>query len=161
MVYQRGIQAQTILEDAVRITIEILTDSRDDDAAASQCLAETARISGASASTLITFVPIAFARVWLAGSPLRFPATYLRCIESPEPLKRESFDANPVFLTAYQQAQQLIRDGFSNDKLLAIASRGPEFRAVNTALLDGAQLENLELAELVVTYDDFNLASEG
>jgi hypothetical protein len=152
---------QTILEDLVRIAVEILAESRDNDATASQCLAETAKISGASASTLIMFVPIAFARVWLAGSPLRFPATYLRCYESEGPLKQESFDANPVFLTAYQQAQQLIRDGFSNDKLLAIASRSPEFRAINAALHDGARLENLELVELLVTYDDFNLASEG
>jgi hypothetical protein len=152
---------RTILGDAVRIAIEILAESPDDDATASQCLAETVGISGASASTLVAFVPIAFARTWLAGSPLRFPATYLRCNESEGPLKQESFDANPVFLTAYQQAQQLIRDGFSNDKLLAIVSRSPEFRAINTALHDGAHLENLELEEMVVTYDDFNLASEG
>jgi hypothetical protein len=152
---------QTILEDVVRIAVEILAESPDDDATASQSLAETAQTSATNASTVITFVPIAFARAWLAGSPLRFPATYLRCYESEGPLKQESFDANPVFLTAYQQAQQLIRDGFSNDKLLAIVSRSPEFRAINTALHDGAHLENLELAELVVTYDDFNLASEG
>jgi hypothetical protein len=148
---------QRSLEDVVRAAIELLAEARHDDAAASSLLAETARISGASASTLIMFVPIAFARVWLAGSPLQLPTTYLRCNKSGEPLKREFFEANPVFHEAYGQGQQLLNAGYSKDKLLAIVARSPEFRAINVALHDGARIENLELAELVVTYDDFNL----
>ena len=51
------------LEDAVRLAIEVLDHDQDDDEVASRKLSEAAGISIGSASTLITFVPLAFGRV--------------------------------------------------------------------------------------------------
>jgi hypothetical protein len=141
-------------QDAVNLAIKFLADAQTGDDSASQRLADAANISLAKAGVLITFVPIAFARVWLAGSPLKFSPTYLRLNQAGEPLKREYFEANPVFAEACWQARQLIESGYSHCKFLAIASRSAEFRAINSALHDGAQFENLEPAEPVITCDD-------
>ena len=146
------------LEDAVRLAIEVLDHDQDDDEVASRKLSEAAGISIGSASTLITFVPLAFGRVRLSGSPLRFPLTYVRCDESGQGFKRRSFEANLAFQEARRQAQRLMNDSSSTEELLAMASRSPEFQAVNSALTDGARIENLELLEPVVAHDELDLS---
>jgi len=87
-----------------------LGHDQGDDEVASKKLSEAAGISINSASTLITFVPVAFARVWLSSSPLRFPPTYVRCDESGQPVKRRYFEANPAFQEAHRQAQRLMNE---------------------------------------------------
>jgi hypothetical protein len=149
------------LEFAVRAAIEVLAMDKSDDGTVSRKLSEVMGISINSASTLVTFIPLACARFWLAGSPLRFTPTYLQSDESGNAAQRKSFERNSIFRESYRQAQQLIGAEDSNDKLLTIASRSPEFQAINAALHDGARLEDLELAEPIVAFDDVHFSPAG
>jgi hypothetical protein len=146
------------LKDTVRLAIEVLGHDQGDDEMVSRKLSEAAGISINCASTLITFVPLAIARVWLSGSPLCFPPSYAVSDASGQPVKRRYFEANSAFQEAHRQGQRLINAKYPTEKLLAIAARSPEFQAVNAALHDGAHIENLELTEPIVAYDDLDLS---
>jgi hypothetical protein len=98
------------------------------------------------ATRLVEFIPLAYSRVWLAGRGVQFTDYYLRMSADRKTYTEYKLEDEPVYREAVAAAQSEIAAGSGFDELLPIVGRSAEFKAINSALNDGAMLEDLELS---------------
>lgn len=102
------------------------------------------------ATQLIGLLPIAYGRVLLSDSRgVQFADTYIHPGDHRHAAREIRLDTLPLWTDAIRFARQ---DG---EPFIAIASRSPEVRAVNAALLDGKQLESLLCSPPVFLWPEF------
>lgn len=105
----------------------------------------------AEVQALLAFVPMAFGRVALKDLPVRFSDTAI-LRESPDDEGREvRLSQEDVFAIATQLAiGALDQDGLTQDQFLAVAMRSAEVHAINQAVLEGADAQDLVVSPPVV-----------
>jgi len=96
---------------------------------------------------IITFLPIAFVRKWLAD--LDWPNTYLEQYPDSKRLSKR-FSDNPQYLEIENIVDLYWNDKPNNDVIVNIAGRSAEFNAINKLLNDGGKLTDIKLTETII-----------
>jgi hypothetical protein len=94
-------------------------------------------------------VALAYCRLMVKGSGVRFEETYKHCDENTGDWRRCSLAEDELFGEATECASV---GGLTGDEVLAIASRSPEFQAINQLLMKGVALANIQLTEPLLTW---------
>ncbi len=96
---------------------------------------------------IITFLPIAFVRKWLAN--IDWPKTYLeQYSDSKKTPKR--FSENQQYLIIEKIVEHYWNDEPNNDVIINIAGRSAEFNAINKLLNDGGKLADVKITETII-----------
>lgn len=94
------------------------------------------------ASDLLTFIPIAMCREILPN--FHFPASYIEKSKYNED-KEIKYKHNSVYMDVEIIIRSILASGFSQDSVLKIAGRSPEFHVINDFLLKGVDIDNIAL----------------
>lgn len=92
---------------------------------------------------LVAFVPLAFTRVLLRDTGVRFSDEYSLINSVSRKAQGRFLSLEPVFVAALKFANDWIQNSRDKNIFLTIASRNAEFKAINEALHAGAKPENL------------------
>ena len=98
-------------------------------------------------SEIITFLPIAFVRKWLAD--VDWPKTYLEQYSESKRISKR-FSDNHQYLTMEKIVDQYWNDKPNNDVIVNIAGRSAEFNAINQLLNDGGKMADIKMTETVI-----------
>src|SRR5690242_13311478 len=94
------------------------------------------------AARLVEFLPIAYGRLILANSGIRFSDTFERILPDGR-ISSKSLSSEPLWESAVAFARTEADHGVSGKDLLAVAGRSAELHAANQLLQEGAKLEDL------------------
>lgn len=96
---------------------------------------------------IITFLPIAFVRKWLAD--VDWPKTYLEHYSDSKRISKR-FSDNHQYLTIEKIVDHYWNDKPNNDVIVNIAGRSAEFNAINKLLNDGGNLTDVKMTETII-----------
>ncbi len=96
---------------------------------------------------IITFLPIAFVRKWLAD--VDWPKTYLEQYSDSKRISKR-FSNNHQYLTMEEIVDLYWNDKPNNDIIVNIAGRSAEFNAINKLLNDGGKMADIKMTETVI-----------
>ena len=96
---------------------------------------------------IITFLPIAFVRKWLAD--VDWPKTYLEQYSDSKRISKR-FSDNQQYLTMEKIVDQYWNDKPNNDVIVNIAGRSAEFSAINQLLNNGGKITDIKMTETVI-----------
>jgi len=105
------------------------------------------------AARLVEFLPIAYSRLILANSGIRFSDTFCRRL-SDGSLQERAFSSEEVWNEATDFARAEAARGISGKDLLKIGARSAELHAVNQLLDKGSKLDNIGLTPPVLTWPE-------
>ena len=108
-----------------------------------------AGISEKSSIDLVIFLPTAFVMNLL--SDVDYPDYYIEINQSGKSTEKR-FDLNESFMTIWKATQQYFASEPDRDTILKISIKSSEFHAINKALEDGAELEDLQLSPPVINF---------
>jgi len=104
------------------------------------------------ATQLIGLLPLAYGRVLLSDNQcMQFADTYIHPGDHSHAAREIRLDSLPLWTDAIRFAR---RDG---EPFIGIASRSPEVRAINAALLDGKKIETLLCSPPVFLWPEFSM----
>jgi hypothetical protein len=146
LISEGGLMEQSPVE-LVDTVISLFANRIDaDDEQIEESLLEQ-NINAMLAEQLIAFVPLAFGRVLLEQDGPRFQPTYTLENLVDRSTTHLPLRDQPLYKAAYKVASEWRG---SREEFWAIAGRSPEVKAINSALQDGAELQNLILSEPMV-----------
>jgi hypothetical protein len=105
------------------------------------------------AAGLVEFLPIAYCRLILADSGLRFSTTFRRVL-SDGTIREQPFSSEPVWNAAVAFARAEVERGATPKDLLAVAGRSAEFDAANQLLHSGSKLKDIALTVPLLTWPE-------
>jgi hypothetical protein len=103
------------------------------------------------AARLVEFLPIAYCRVLLLNSGVRFSNSFARAVS---PLKIQSLSCESVWIPFLAYAESEIREGVARREILMVAGRSAEFHAINQMLDKGAELKNVVLTPISLQWSE-------
>ena len=104
----------------------------------------------AYAFELVTFIPLAFGRVFLESKGAVLQPNFVWIDPVTEQENRVSLWDQPIFQAAYNLAEGWMKEkGDTDDAFLFLAQWSSEVNAANKALNQGSQLENCEFSETI------------
>jgi hypothetical protein len=143
--------AQTIVQ-GIRKAVETFRDSPGlADNEAYRALV-TDGVDAHLAARLVEFLPIAYCRLILENSGVKFSEVFHRA--RPVGIAEHSFASEPVWSVAVKFARAEIRDGTSGERRLAVAGRSAEFRAANKLLNQGSDLHDIVLSPPLLNWPE-------
>ena len=144
------------MEDTIARTVPILRDSPNlSDESIYHKLLE-AGIEQQLAARLVELLPIAYCRVTMSNSGIRFSKTFRRKLADGSVQERE-FSSEPVWDAANRFARAEIAKGVPRKDLLNIAARSAEFHAINQLLNQGSKMTNVRLTAPLFTWPEQGL----
>ncbi len=93
------------------------------------------------------FIPIAFCRLMLPN--IKFPEFYLEQDFLGNRI-RKKFKNNPLYLEIESVTNAFFETISNSDDILKIASLSSEFNVVNKLLLNGGNMEDIQLTEMII-----------
>jgi hypothetical protein len=106
------------------------------------------------ASELLTFIPIIMCRIILPN--FHFPKSYIEWNRKCNIRKEIRFREHPLYLDIERQLEIILSNGFSQEDILKIAGRSPEFKIINDYLLKGIVMDNIGLGMIHINKEDFS-----
>jgi len=94
------------------------------------------------AAQLVEFLPMAYVRVLLENSGVRFPDCYERKLPGGV-LEKRPLSSEPVWNAALEFASVEAASGVSKKDFMALAMRSAEFQAANKLLNGGSKLSDI------------------
>jgi len=104
------------------------------------------------AARLVEFLPMAYCRLILRDSGVRFPNTFQRRLTNGTISSERLLSSEPVWNDAIAFARDEAKRGISREDLLVVAGRCAEFQAVNQMLNDGSQLKDIAVTPTVLMW---------
>jgi hypothetical protein len=105
------------------------------------------------AARLVELLPIAYCRLILADSGVRFSGTFRRILPDGT-LQERTFSSELVWNEATEFARAEVARGVSGKDLLNIGGRSAEMHAVNLLLEKGSKLQNIGLTAPVLKWPE-------
>lgn len=115
----------------------------------------------ALAARLVEFLPMAYCRLLLKDSGVRFPDTFQRRQATGKISSERFLSSEPIWKAVTTFAASEAERGISRDDLLSVAGRSAEFQALNQLLNKGAKLRNIVLTPTVLMWRDAGSEAEG
>ncbi len=97
------------------------------------------------AARLIEFVPMAYCRLLLAHSGVRFSGCFQRKLTNGRLSAEQRLAANPLWAEAVAFAEAEKKTEITGEALLVVAARSAEFDAANQLANQGSKLEDIVL----------------
>jgi hypothetical protein len=123
----------------------------DDEALFAQLLGKG--VERRTAARLIEFLPMAYTRIAIGNSGVRFPETFDRRLQDGT-TQQYSFSSEPIWLAALAYARSEAENGASRNELLAIAARSAEFDAIQQLLTSGSKLQHILLTPALLWWPE-------
>jgi len=108
----------------------------------------------ATAARLIEFVPMAYCRLLLADSGVRFSSCFQRKLADGRLSSEQRLAANPLWAEAMSFAEAEKKTGITAKSLLVVAARSAEFDAANQLVNQGSKLVDLVLLPIVLQWPE-------
>jgi hypothetical protein len=106
-------------------------------------------------SKLLTeFVPIAYCRILLDNTGVHFSDSFCTMLHDGTVSVEQPFVSEPIWNAAVTFARKELASGLSQDDLLFVAGRSPEFDAANSLLQKGVPLEKITFTSPVLKTAD-------
>ena len=100
------------------------------------------------AARMVEFLPIAYCRVLLLNSGVRFSNSFIRGS------KTQSLSLEPVWVPVLAYAESEIRGAATNQDIILVAGRSAEFQAINEMLNKKAELKNIVLTPILLPWPE-------
>jgi hypothetical protein len=104
-----------------------------------------AGVDRSTASRLVEFLPMAYCRVVLADSGVKFCERFQRKLADGQLSAERPLDSDPLWAATLSFAWAEKRSGVSGESLLVVAARSAEFDAVNQLANRGTKLDDIVL----------------
>ena len=131
---------------AIGITVEVLKEATSGDHQSIVAEIVAAGVEDAELARLLyQLIPIAFGRVMLEESGLPLPGYFLVVSPKNGATTQHLFAEDPVFQHIQTRLPFIFQEGISERQTQNILMRSTEVRAINKALQDGADPNNLKL----------------
>src|SRR5215469_7757489 len=101
------------------------------------------------AARLVEFVPMAYCRLLLADSGVRFSERFRRKLADGSVSAERLLEAEPLWAEAVSFAKAEKRSGVTGKALLAVAAHSSEFDAANQLAKQGSKLKDMLLMPVV------------
>ena len=106
------------------------------------------------AARLVEFVPMAYCRLLLADSGVRFSGCFQRKLADGKLSAEQRLAANPLWAEAVSFAESEKKAGITGKALLVLAARSAEFDAANQLANQGSKLEDIVLMPTVFQWPE-------
>jgi hypothetical protein len=106
------------------------------------------------AARLIEFVPMAYCRLVLSESGVRFSGFFQRKLADGRLSAEQSLTASPLWAEAVSFAEAEKKTGITGKALLVVAARSAEFDAANQLANQGSKLEDIVLMPTVFQWPE-------
>jgi len=106
------------------------------------------------AARLVEFVPMAYGRLLLSPSRVRFSDSFQRRLSDGNVSEPRPLTSEPVWNAALEFASREVKSGLSVDDFLFLAARSAEFQGVNQMLNQGSKLENIACTSPLLPWPD-------
>ena len=106
------------------------------------------------AARLVEFVPMAYCRVLLADSGVRFSNSFQRKLGDGSLSAQRLLEEEPLWAEVVSFAAAERHAGVTRKALLMVAARSGEFDAVNQLLNEGSKLENIAMTPILFQWSD-------
>lgn len=137
------------LASGIVLTAELIADHPEDEDELLVTVISQSGFDRALGERLVTFVPLAFGRVYLAEARPTFPLEYIiRDLRSDRSVRR-AFSSEPVFEAALAIARSWTTE--SRDKVARVAHRSAEVRVVQQLTTPGGSPAAIVLTEPILT----------
>ena len=103
---------------------------------------------------LIEFAPMAYCRVLLADSGVRFSGCYQRKLADGRLSAEQRLAANPLWAEAVSFAEAEKKSGMTGKAVLVLAARSAEFDASNQLANQGSKLEDIVMKPTVLQWPE-------
>ena len=114
----------------------------------------------AVAARLVEFLPMAYCRLLLKDSGVRFPNTFQRKQANGKISSERLLSSEPVWKAAIAFARDESERGISRGDLLAVAARSAEFQVVNQMLNQGSNLRDIALTPALLMWQEAGPSGE-
>jgi hypothetical protein len=139
------------VNEAIAAALTILRESPElDDESVFRALVDQG-VERSLAARIVEFLPVAYCRVLLAKSGVRFSNSFVR---AASPLKLQSLSSESVWIPFLAYAESEIREGAASREILIVAGRSAEFQAINQMLEKKAELKNLVLTPISLPWPE-------
>src|SRR5215831_3446965 len=109
------------------------------------------------ASRLVEFLPLAYSRLILSESGVRFCDRFQRKLADGSLSAERPLDSEPLWAEIVSFARSEKHSGITGDALLAVAGRSSEFEAVNQLANRGSKLRDIALTSTVFQWPEEGL----
>lgn len=106
------------------------------------------------AARLVEFVSMAYCRVLLADSGVRFSDSFQRKLGDGSRSASRLLEEEPLWTEVLSFAKAERRTGATGKELLVVAAHSSEFGAVNQLANQGSKLEDIVLTSIVFQWSD-------
>jgi len=106
------------------------------------------------ASRLVEFLPLAYSRLILSESGVRFCDRFQRKLADGSLSSERPLDSEPLWAEIVSFARSEKQSGITGDALLALAGRSSEFDAVNQLANRGSKLKDIALTPAVLQWPE-------
>jgi hypothetical protein len=113
-----------------------------------------AGVDRSTASRLVEFLPMAYCRVVLADSGIKFSERFQRKLADGKLSAERELDSDPLWAATLSFAWAEKRSGVGGKSLLAVAAHSAEFDAVNQLANQGTKLNAIVLAPTVFQWQE-------
>jgi hypothetical protein len=120
-----------------------------------------AGVDRSTASRLVEFLPMAYCRVVLADSGVKFCEHFQRRLADGKLSAERPLDSDPLWAATLSFAWAEKQSGVSGESLLAVAAHSAEFDAVNQLANQGAKLDDIVLTPTVFQWQEDGPAPTG
>jgi hypothetical protein len=107
-----------------------------------------------TSARLVEFIPMAYCRVLLESTGVKFPDTFQRRNAGGTVTPLIPLASEPIWEAGLAYARIDVQNGITRDEKLQVAGRSAEFHAVNELLKKGTRLENIALIPAVLTWPE-------
>lgn len=103
---------------------------------------------------LVEFIPMAYCRVLLADSGVRFSDSFRRKLSEGSLSANRLLEKEPLWAEVVSFAKAERRAGVAGKALLVVAAHSAEFNGVNQLANQGSKLEHIVLTPIIFQWSD-------
>jgi hypothetical protein len=103
---------------------------------------------------LVEFIPMAYCRVLLADSGVRFSDSFRRKLSEGSLSANRLLEKEPLWAEVVSFAKAERRAGVTGKALLVVAAHSAEFNGVNQLANQGSKLEHIVLTPIIFQWSD-------
>ncbi|NNE65659.1 MAG: hypothetical protein HKN33_03760 [Pyrinomonadaceae bacterium] len=107
-------------------------------------------ISKLNAERILEFMPLAFGRVMMRDSGVKFHDTYQRKKPGSSRSKKFSFADNEVFAASLKYAERQANSRSGIERLTAVSARSPEMKTIQDLVNEGSDPKSIVLSSPVL-----------
>jgi hypothetical protein len=145
------------MTDSIAKAVAVIRVSTDSDEVALYRNVVAKGLAPDLAARLVEFLPMAYCRLMLQPSGVRFSGSFRRRLPNGQITPEQPLSSEPIWDAVLAFAKAEIDRGISTENLLAVAGRSAEFDVVNQLAEKGSKLSDIVLTSIVLAWSENGL----